>query len=252
MKFMGFLKLSGNLRVVTGLHIGGGSAGVSIGATDNPVIKVNGKPYIPGSSLKGKVRSSLELAYGKEIDEKLGRHECKKNSNPCDLCIVFGRGAERKGEEGPTRVIFRDCDINEKESDEEARKNGYTEIKMENAINRLTSKVEGALRDTERILPGTVFNVEILYRIYDKDVDSEIKDIEKIDNLPEPLKTRFKLILEGLKLLEEDYLGGKGTRGYGKVKLENIKIELIPLEFYRGYGDLKVIFSGTLEEAVSI
>ena len=255
MKFLGFLRLRGNLRVITGLHIGGGSAGISIGATDNPVIKVNGKPYIPGSSLKGKIRSLLELSQGLEIKDTLGRHECSANTTPCDLCIVFGRAAERKGIEGPTRIIFRDSYVNDDLSDESARKNGYTEIKMENAINRLTSRVEGALRDTERVLPGTVFNVEVIYRVFDEDTSSTnsntIAQIQSITELPEPLKTRFKLILEGMKWLEEDYLGGNGTRGYGKVKFEQINVEMLPLEYFKGQAEAKQIFSGTLQEALS-
>ncbi|RLI81060.1 type III-A CRISPR-associated RAMP protein Csm3 [Archaeoglobales archaeon] len=252
MKFLGFLRLRCNLRVVTGLHIGGGAAGISIGATDSPVIKVNGKPYIPGSSLKGKIRSLLEIAHGLKIDSKLGRHECEKNTNPCDVCVVFGRAAERKGSEGPTRIIFRDSYINDELSDEEARKSDYTEIKMENAINRITSRVEGALRDTERVLPGTVFDVEVLYRVYDEDFGSgSLASVEKLETLPEPLKTRFGLILEGMKILEQDYLGGKGTRGYGKVQFENIKIESIPLEFFKKNGEIKELFSGSLSEAMS-
>ena len=260
MRFLGFLRLRGNLRVITGLHIGGGSAGISIGATDNPVIKVNEKPYIPGSSMKGKIRNLLELSQGLVINENIGRHECPANTAPCDLCIVFGRAAERKGSEGPTRVIFRDAYVNDELSDEVARKNGYTEIKMENAINRLTSKVEGTLRDTERVLPGTVFDVEVIYRVFNEDISSAssntinpntIMQIQNITELPEPLKKRFKLILEGMKWLEEDYLGGNGTRGYGKVKFEQINVELLPLEYFKGQAKAKQMFSGTLQEALS-
>jgi len=252
MKFLGFLRLKCNLRVITGLHVGGGTAGISIGATDSPVIKVNGKPYIPGSSLKGKIRSLLETAYGLEIDSKLGRHECKKNTDPCDICIVFGRAAERKGSEGPTRIIFRDSYVNDELSDEEVKKREYTEIKMENAINRITSRVEGALRDIERVLPGTVFDVEILYRVYDEDISSgDLESVEKLEALPEPLKSRFGLILEGMKILEQDYLGGKGTRGYGKVRFENLKIESIPFEYFKQNGKIKELFRGSLSEAIN-
>ena len=251
MKLLGFLRLKGNLRVVTGLHIGGSSAGISIGATDSPVIKVNDRPYIPGSSLKGKIRSLLEISRDLKIDSKLGRHECKSSDKPCDVCVVFGRAAERKGDEGPTRIIFRDCYINDELSDEMAKKNGYTEIKMENAINRITSRVEGALRDAERVLPGTVFDVEVIYRVYDEDAGSKsLKDIGKLEDLPDPLKRRFNMVLEAMRILENDYLGGKGTRGYGKVKFENIEIDIIPLEFFQRGEGVKVLFNGALEEAV--
>ena len=256
MKFLGFLRLKGNLRVITGLHIGGGTAGITIGATDSPVIKISGKPYIPGSSLKGKIRSLLELSQGLEINSNLGRHECLANDTPCNLCIVFGRAAERKGNEGPTRVIFRDSYINDNLSDEESRKNGYIEIKMENAINRLTSRVEGALRDAERILPGTVFDVEVVYRVFDEDISSadsnNLSQIQNIKELPEPLKTRFKLILEGMRILEEDYLGGMGTRGYGKVKFDQINVEILPLEYFQGQKVERQLLSGTLQDALNM
>ncbi len=259
MKFLGFVKISCNLRVLTGLHIGGGIGGIAIGATDNPVIKgPDGKPYIPGSSLKGKIRSLLELAEGLPIDEKLGRHECGakekresgKKVKACDLCVVFGRAGEYKLDEGPTRVIFRDCKINEELSDKEARKAGYTEIKYENAINRITSRVEYGLRDSERVLPGTVFDVEIVYRVFDADMDgAKLTDIKSLENLPDLLKKRLGLIIKGMKLLEEDYLGGCGTRGYGKVKFENLKIEILPLDYFVKGGEPIKIFEGELKEA---
>jgi len=272
MKFLGFIKINCNLRVLTGLHIGGGTGGIAIGATDNPVIKgSDGKPYIPGSSLKGKIRSLLELTEELPICNKLGRHECVNKSKcekcdsktgckyaesnhtgikACDLCIVFGRAGEYKTDEGPTRVIFRDCKINEELSDKEARKASYTEIKYENAINRITSRVEYGLRDSERVLPGTVFNVEIVYRVFDADMNgAKLTDIKSLENLPDPLKKRLGLIIKGMKLLEEDYLEGCGTRGYGKVKFENLKIEILPLDYFvKGDEPIK-IFEGELREA---
>jgi len=259
MKFLGFVRISCNLRVLTGLHIGGGTGGIAIGATDNPVIKgADGKPYIPGSSLKGKIRSLLELAEGLPIDEKLGRHECgakekresDKKVKACDLCTVFGRGGEYKLDEGPTRVIFRDCKINEELSDREVRKAGYTEIKYENTIDRITSRVEYGLRDTERVLPGTVFDVEILYRVFDVDTNgADIRNVKSLENLPDPLKRRLGLIIKGMKLLEDDYLGGCGTRGYGKIKFEKFKIEILPIDYFVKGGEPIKIFEDELREA---
>ena len=54
--------IEGDLELVTGLHIGAGNDEIRIGGIDNPVLKhpYSGQPYIPGSSLKGKVRSLLE------------------------------------------------------------------------------------------------------------------------------------------------------------------------------------------------
>lgn len=245
-KLLGFMSVTGDLRVVTGLHIGGSATGIAIGATDNPVVRVNGKPYIPGSSLKGKIRSLLELAHGMDINDKLGRHECE-GGEPCDICVVFGRGAERKEEEGPTRAIFRDCYINDEKSDPEARKSGYVEIKWENAIDRLTSRVEYGLRDSERVLPGTVFDVEIMFRVFDLDLDGgSLAGEVRLESLPGRLKARFGLLLEGMKLLESDSLGGCGSRGYGKVRFESVSVRYIPMETLEGVE----VFSGPLEEAL--
>ncbi|WP_456328621.1 type III-A CRISPR-associated RAMP protein Csm3 [Archaeoglobus sp.] len=263
MKLEGLIKITCNLKVLTGLHIGGETGGVRIGATDKPVIKgADGKPYIPGSSLKGKIRSLLELAEGLEIDEQLGRHECgakeKREAREkgtkevkvkaCDLCTVFGRGGEYKLDEGPTRVIFRDCYINEDLSSDEAKKRNYTEIKWENAINRITSRVDVGLRDTERVLPGTVFNVEITYRVFDEDLNGKkLDEIKSLKDLPEPLKNRLGLVIKGMKLLEKDYLGGCGTRGYGKVKFENIGIRIFTLEHIAKSEGPVEVFKGDLE-----
>ena len=94
-----------------------------------------------------------------------------------------------------------------------------------------------------------MFDVEITYRVYDVDVNgAKLENIKDLNSLPSPLKDRFGLILKGMKLLEEDYLGGCGSRGYGKVKFENLKIDVLPLErFIRGDGSI-TIFSGDLSK----
>ena len=59
-------KLEGTITLKTGLHIGAGDTEMRIGGTDNPVVKnpLDNRPYIPGSSLKGKIRSLLEWQLG--------------------------------------------------------------------------------------------------------------------------------------------------------------------------------------------
>ncbi|RLI82085.1 type III-A CRISPR-associated RAMP protein Csm3 [Archaeoglobales archaeon] len=246
MRAVGIIKISTNLRVETGLHIGAQMAGISIGATDNPVIKINGVPYIPGSSLKGKIRSLLELAHGVKFNRD-GRHEC--SGEACDICTVFGRSGNLKGSEGQTRVIFRDAYVNEKMSDEYARNNNYVEIKYENVIDRIRGTVRrGGLRDVERVLPGTVFDVEIAFRVFESDVNGE--EIRDLSQFPEKLKSLFGLVLEGMRMLEDDCLGGCGSRGYGKVKFGNIRISYTPTNAYRGDGETIDIFSGSLDAAI--
>ena len=64
LRLQGKYIIQGKIKVLTGLHIGGPTTGLNIGGVDNIVIKdAKGKPYIPGSSLKGKMRSLLEYSY---------------------------------------------------------------------------------------------------------------------------------------------------------------------------------------------
>lgn len=188
----------------TGLHIGGSKSSLDIGGLDSPVIKTPlGVPYIPGSSLKGKIRTLLGLSYGafkleedKEIIKKM-----------------FG-SAEKDWTE-PTRLIFRDAVLDvEKFMEVFTNKNAsletdFSEEKYENTIDRKSGKTAGGgLRNIERVPAGAVFSFEIVINVFDKDNKNEmLKELEK-----------------GLNLLQDDYLGGSGTRGYGKVVItRNIK-----------------------------
>lgn len=184
--------LKGNIKLETGLHIGGAKSSLDIGGLDSPVIKTaKGVPYIPGSSLKGKIRSLLALKEGAEDIE----------SESQELKQLFGC-LDKKA-----MLIFRDAKL-----DTEAFKklnfnkdllaSEYTEEKFENVIERTTGKASNP-RQIERVPAGAVFNFEIVLNQYDNDV----KDLRTI-------------LKEGIALLNDDYLGGSGTRGYGQVKME--------------------------------
>ena len=239
-KFAGKYIIKADIRCITGLHVGGTDEGFEIGGIDNPVIKdpITGYPYIPGSSLKGKMRSLLEWA-----DAKV-KFKTDKSGNPtgslcdcgtCDVCIIFGCSAATKTKE-PTRLTVRDSfpkglfDDNGKRRNEdeitewtiaEWRKNLgekiYTEAKTENAIDRLTSAANP--RTMERVPADSVFEVEMIYDLYKSD------DISKL-----------KRIFEGMVLIEDSSLGGGGSRGSGKVKFENIRIIKRGVEFYTTAG----------------
>lgn len=214
--FMGKYIITADIVLKTALHIGGTEEGFDIGGIDNPVIKdkFSGVPYVPGSSLKGKMRSLLEWAHGKvEIvqNEKTKEWEGRLCSNPNEpIGIVFGIPAENhKGDlPGPTRLTVRDAYPDEKQIKEWESVMGekiFTEIKTENAIDRLTSAANP--RSMERVPAGSVFKAEFVYDIYK----------------PED-RDHLKLLFQGMLLLEDSYLGGGGTRGSGQVKFENIKI----------------------------
>jgi CRISPR-associated protein Csm3 len=202
------IKIQTSITLVTGLHIGGSSDNVEIGGIDNPVIKLatrGNEPYIPGSSLKGKMRCLLEQVAGAP---KVGMDQEVNN--------LFGITESRtlNTDNKPSKLIVRDA-ILSKESKEAllAYDNldmPYTENKWENVIDR-TKGVAEHPRQSERVPAGAVFNAEFVLNIWDDDKEEEL----------------LALFEKGIRLLENDYLGGSGSRGYGQIKFgEFVKTEL--------------------------
>lgn len=211
-------KLEGTITLRSGLHIGSGNMEMHIGGTDSPVIKHPHtlEPYIPGSSLKGKVRSLLEMASGLMIHtdggvistKTLGKSSLsdEEKNRAKEIIKIFGSGGDDKGEEaglGPTRVSFNDCYLNEAwKKQAQANRWQLTEVKSENSINRIRGTAENP-RFIERVPEGTRFGFRVTFKILD-DSDERL----------------FDTLLEGLKLLELDALGGSGSRGYGRIEFE--------------------------------
>lgn len=199
------IKIEYTLEVLTGLHIGGSSDNVEIGGIDNPVIKLSdGKPYIPGSSLKGKIRCLLEQEAGVR---KVGDSE--------EVNKLFGSSAGDKGT--PSKVIFRDAYLTEdsinKLETSDYLPMPYTENKYENVIDRVTGKAAHP-RQMERVPARVEFKGEIILNIWDTDKEQEFTD----------------MLNKGINLLENDYLGGSGTRGYGQVKIKREKTVVLSAE----------------------
>ena len=197
----GKLIIKGNLKVVTGMHIGAGSDFSSIGAVDNVVVRdsITKKPYIPGSSLKGKMRYLLARVYaknGKMSDFKYEHDEIGR---------LFGQS-----EKYTSRLQFQDIFFNE-ESAERIEKIGtdlyLSEIKFENTINRVSAIANP--RQLERVPAGSYFDFKLVYNVEND----------------EDLKIDFENISSCFNLLQEDYLGGHGTRGYGRVAFDNLEFE---------------------------
>ena len=213
-----------HIEAVTGLHIGGSDTGIEIGGVDKTVIRdpLTNRPYIPGSSLKGKMRSLLEKYNGLEQNQRIGQgyiHSCQDNSAylGCDVCQVFGVPGERDFGT-PTRLVVRDVHMSEasaKDLEDKARTDlPYTEVKTEVSIDRVTSAANP--RQMERVPAGTIFGqAELVYSIYEGAECDPAKDI-----------ARLRTLVEGLQLLEDDYLGGQGSRGAGKVALKDITVAL--------------------------
>ena len=214
-----------DIEAVTGLHIGGSDTGIEIGGVDKTVIRdpLTNRPYIPGSSLKGKMRSLLEKYWGLKQNQNIGRavfiHACEDEAEyrKCPVCQVFGLPGERTFG-GPTRLIVRDTHMSDEEAERIARLARtdlpYTEVKTEVSIDRVTSAANP--RQLERVPAGTTFGpAELVYSVYSINGSNPDQDVEWL-----------KTVIEGMKLLEDDYLGGQGSRGSGKVKFRNIQVRV--------------------------
>jgi len=232
---LGKVIIIGEIEAVTGLRIGGSSTGLKIGGVDlNVITDAYGKPYIPGSSLKGKTRHLAERLYNRLPNEK-GLHLCEKEDDykNCPVCRLWGiLGTTNFSVPTLTRLIFQDVPIREESITEEMRRNmdlHWTEVKWETAIDRRTGTVlHGSLRQVERVPAGAIFGpMRILVSLYEKD------DVDL-------LKTLF----ESMALLEDDYLGGMGSRGYGQVQFRELKIIWKSAEDYRAGKDGNLFWEG--------
>ncbi|MCL7421625.1 MAG: type III-A CRISPR-associated RAMP protein Csm3 [Methylobacter sp.] len=215
-------KLTGQIELLSGLHIGSGNTEIHIGGTDNPVIKnpITQQPYIPGSSIKGKMRSLLEWqlgVVGHTDGQPLSfKHLKKLDGKVLDkakaLVRLFGGApdgdiaADLLAEIGPSRLSFWDCALDPKWAKEMDDKNLLlTETKMENMIDRIKGTAEHP-RNTERVPATARFDFNLTIRVHDHE---DLTDT----------------ILVGLKLLELTGLGGSGSRGYGKIAFRGLKLD---------------------------
>ncbi|MBS1736761.1 MAG: type III-A CRISPR-associated RAMP protein Csm3 [Bacteroidetes bacterium] len=201
------IKISTTLTLLSGLHIGENRDRADIGGIDNPVIRRKDKdqqPYIPGSSLKGKMRSLLEQIGGiAEIGGGKGTKFSDKSRTCQNINIAFGFADD----DLPSRLIFRDSYMTQK-SVEELKASEYTDMpftesKSENTINRVTGKADNP-RTQERIPAGTQFTIEVVVNDFNDEKTDAVKS----------------LLIKGIEALNNDYLGGSGTRGYGHVKID--------------------------------
>jgi CRISPR-associated protein Csm3 len=268
---LGKLRLTSNLRIVTGLHIGAGGENLAIGGLDKSVMRdpLTKHPYLPGSSIKGKMRSILERFLNKPVNRAGGsgtfRYESDdlesgystndiefQGASTCEVSRVFGstgtncwlpesivrsQGLETAGKEektfkgvkhlkakgrnAPARLIVRDCHLTI-DSSEKLQKIDtdlyMTEWKFENGMDRITAAANP--RQLERVPAGAVFEFELVYTV--ENPEQAVKDLQNL--------------AIALAILEDDALGGHGSRGYGKVAFENFKLYYRDLEYYRTIG----------------
>lgn len=197
------LEITGTVALATGLHIGGSDQFSAIGAVDKPVMRdvLTNLPMIPGSSLKGKMRSLLAKSYNGNRLINL------PDEDEPVLLRIFG--SAREGAVKRSRLIFSDLQLANLKDLQKQGVETPTEVKFENSINRLTAGANP--RQIERAVRGSEFELELIY------------DVENPDEVEED----FKVIQEGLRLLQYDYLGGHGSRGYGRVQFRDLDVNVV-------------------------
>ena len=208
--------VTGDIRAVTGLHIGGAAGALEVGGVDAPIIRdpLTNRPYVPGSSVRGKMRSLTEKKEGRIQNFRIGKgvhiHVCDQPGDyaGCPVCPIFGVPGDKPAS-NPTRLVVRDVFMSEASAQKlQAAQTDlpFSEVKWEATIDRVTSAA--VPRQIERVPAGAVFDgFEMVYSIYHED------DIG-----------RLVTVLEAMQLLEDDYLGGLGSRGGGKIAFENLTI----------------------------
>lgn len=248
LKLIGKLILEGEMQCQTGLHIGAGKGSLEIGGADNPVVKdAFGMPYVPGSSLRGRIRSLLEHADGLTAPQELVYLSKRKgqeirihqSDRPDDeICLLFGRVPGRlervqgealdNGVATPARLTVYDAPLDAASITAQMRENlddEITEVKSENAVDRLTSMANP--RTLERVPAGAKFQVRLVIDIL----------------CPEDAALPAR-VLEGLRLLEDDALGGGGSRGSGRVRFGNLSLKWRSKDYYASGADEQELAAG--------
>jgi CRISPR-associated protein Csm3 len=248
LRLIGKLILEGDLHCETGLHIGAGKGSLEIGGADNPVVKdAFGRPYVPGSSLRGKLRALLEQSSGLAVPSELVYLSKRKgqevrihqSDRPDDeICLLFGRNPGRmervSGEpleaatSSPARLTVYDAPLDPDSITSQMRENlddELTEVKSENAIDRITSQANP--RTLERVPAGARFHVRFV-----------------LDVLCPEDKALPVWLVEALRLLEDDALGGGGSRGSGRVRFANLRLRWRGRGFYAGSAPEEELLAG--------
>lgn len=200
----GKIKISGIIIVENGMHIGGSSQFAAIGAVDSPVIRdrQSDLPIIPGSSLKGKMRTLLAKQYSKTAILKT------HDEDPEIVLRLFGNSKKGKGKR-MSRLIFSDMILSNMDELRGMEIHSATEVKFENTINRITAVAKP--RQIERVIRGSKFQLNLIY------------DVVKKEEIIEDMSA----VKQGFELLQYDYLGGNGTRGYGKIKFSDLSAKCV-------------------------
>jgi CRISPR-associated protein Csm3 len=213
-----YREITGIVHCLSGLRVGGSDELLQIGGTDLTCIKhpVTLKPYIPGSSIKGKMRSELEQKEGKiTADGK----PCRCLQPGCHVCRIFGPHAQTQHQFGPARIVVRDAQL---------KKGGETEKKSSTAIDRTTgAALRGALRTEERVVADSTFSLRIGVQVWDLDEKAEYETLKKVKKIGGMALVAF--VLDGLKLVQRTGLGSGVSKGSGEIQFEDLKLDDGPI-----------------------
>ena len=251
MQLLGRVLVAGRIRAITGLRVGSSDKGINIGDAAQVLRDpLTNRPYIPGSSLRGKLRSLAERARWASLKatadpRKVGNadiHRCSKDVSlnqyeDCPICPVFGTTSDHP-HATPTRLLVRDVmlsDASAKALEDTRTDLPYTEVKTEVAIDRISAASNP--REIERVPADSLFCLEVTdlrsntaggqgnpERILAEFMSFAIYQERDI-------KDRFAVLPHAMALLEDDYLGGHGARGYGRVRFEDLTLTV---RRYRG------------------
>ena len=212
-------KIEATIEAISGVRIGGSDDLLQIGGTDLTVIKhpVTLKPYLPGSSIKGKMRHELEKRLGK-FGGRDGSQPCGCAQRDCLVCVVFGPHMNSKHDLGPSRIIVRDAQLLE---------GGDIELKTENVINRRTGTAEHP-RTVERVAAGARWTLEI--GIEELDLDAHCSYTDSKGNSHSGGQALVEFVLDGLRYIQETGIGAGTSRGYGQIKIHDLKVDGQPRE----------------------
>ena len=205
----GKLRIEATLKLETGLHIGASSDFAPIGLADSVFVRdpYTKEPVIPGSSLKGKMRTLLAKSTAK------GYILNKIDEDTTEVKRLFGAGGK---EVKPARLQFFDVKMTEESVRRFETLDTDTfigEVKFENTLARTTAIANP--RQIERVPAGAEFAFVLTYNIENEEEMAE--DME--------------YLAEAVRLLELDYLGGHGSRGYGRVSFRDFRVIPFVMKF---------------------
>lgn len=286
---LGKFYITSILKVETGLHIGGGGENLEIGGLDKGVVRdpITQHPYLPGSSIKGKLRSILERLEGKAVNRHGGSNTYRYESDDlesgfsevqgqyipfegartCPVSRVFGstgticwilkdtatrqrldileerdinnsKYAKIKGRNSPARLIVRDCHLRpESVGDLEVIDTGLymTEWKFENGLDRITAAANP--RQVERIPRGSKFDFELIYTV---EIEEGKENLDVTEKAVKQAQSDLLNLLKSLLVLEDDALGGHGSRGYGKVRFEHLQFSFQDYQVFADKMNLQI------------